>query len=98
MLVSSERFIGVVSFDYEKGLLKWCGDRQGTKNKSHRKSISISGQKYPAQRLCWFIHYGVWPTGHLRRIGTGGKNPYDLNIKNYYDDKTDDYKGIFKPW
>jgi hypothetical protein len=91
-----EFFKKFLDFDYETGVLKWKEGESHGKNKSARYVIFVAGRSYPAQRVVWCMHFGDYPIGQIVHKKYGSRDPYDLDIKNYRDDPTKKYHGIYK--
>lgn len=77
-MITLARLKEVLSYDPESGEFHWKIRKYGVRTDGAALSvprwylrIQIDGRRYPAHRLAWFYHYGVWPKyqiDHRNRI------------------------------
>jgi hypothetical protein len=74
----------------ETGRLFWKKVRQktyigmeagGMKSKGYRE-IRLNGRIYQANRIAWFLHYGVWPTGDIDHRDGDKTNNRIVNLRD----------------
>lgn len=80
----------LLSYNPETGVLSWREQGFFSNGKPRTavagnidsrgyRNITIKGRKMAAHRICWALHYGVWPPKQIDHINI---NPLDNRIEN----------------
>lgn len=63
---------------------RYAGREAGASQKSKRntyRQVWFSGRNHKAHRICWFLHSGEWPQGHLDHVDGCGTNNSISNLR-----------------
>ena len=79
-----------LSYQPTSGELVWLedkgraskGDVVKTKNGEGYLVVRIGGKSYLAHRVCWFLHYGSWPTKQINHKHRNRTNNSILNLED----------------
>ena len=79
----------IVSYDPEAGKFTWArsdrravaGSEAGSVNSRGYRYIQVNGQKVRANRLAWFMSYGVWPELHVDHINGDSQDDRLCNLR-----------------
>lgn len=93
-MITAEEARETWSYDPLEGILRWkinAGKRarKGTISghifNHHASSylcVVFKGKNYRSHRICWLIHYGVWPSGQIDHIDHDGLNNKIENLRD----------------
>lgn len=80
-------------FDYNAttGELRWkirpphgrkaAGELAGSIYRNGYRMVRVGGQRFKVARLCWFLHYGVWPVNEIDHIDGVRDNDRISNLR-----------------
>lgn len=77
-----------LSYNKDTGELTWIkrpalcvkvGSVASAKTSDGYYAVCVKGKQYKAHRVCWFLHYGEWPSGDIDHIN---RNKLDNRIDN----------------
>ena len=82
--LSYEPATGVFTWRYRVGVratwnTRFAGKQAGALNGSGHRQIPINGKNLSANRIAWFMAYGIWPSKHIDHVNG---NPDDNRLQN----------------
>lgn len=82
--LSAERARELLAYDPETGVLTWRVSKGRAKagSRVQGRQVEVDGSAYLGHRLCWLLHFGVWPTNLIDHING---DPSDNRLANLRD-------------